>query len=90
MAIRAPDAPDAGPRKSKKYIRAFIGCNTSELRPPSRILHPLSEHARDFRHEAVKAVVAAVRVVTPIQQDLSMASVAACFAEARPFEGPTD
>ena len=37
---------------------------------PSNILDPLREHAGHFRHKAVEAVIRAVLVVAPVQQNL--------------------
>lgn len=33
------------------------------------VLHPLSQHAGDFRHEAFEPIAGAVGVVAPVQQN---------------------
>ena len=52
---------------------------------PSNILNSLREHAVHFRHEAVKPVFCARRVVTPIQENLARET--SCPVEHLP--GPT-
>ena len=43
----------------------------------SCVLHPLSQHAGDFRHEAFEAIAGAVGVVAPVQQNLQQNQLAA-------------
>lgn len=43
----------------------------------SCVLHPLSQHAGDFRHEAFETIAGAVGVVAPVQQNLQQNQLAA-------------